>query len=75
MVEGEIGSREEEAAVSSCSGRWSYALPKPSWRNWKEQRERENERRGDEKRILTTSMHSSIITLIGDLIVQIAQSV
>ena len=47
VVEGEIGSREEEAAVLSCLGRWSYALPTPSWRNWKEERER------DEERILT----------------------
>ena len=39
------------------------------------ERERENERRGEEKRILTTSMHSSIITLTGDLIVQTAQNV
>ena len=44
VVEGEIGSREEEAAVLSCSGRWSYELPKPSWRNWKE---REKERGGE----------------------------
>jgi hypothetical protein len=57
VVEGEIGSREEEAAVlSSWSGKWSYALPKPSWRNWKgkERRERERESEGDEERILTT---------------------